>query len=106
MKSQEIIIKALNKLVVENPQLQFIYEFEKRNSTHCVGVLPASFNKDEIYLEFKLDLTLHLIEKYPYELLFFISNETMYKIEKPTHIITGKAFIPEDKHEKLLVLDL
>ena len=106
MKSQEIIIIALKELVIKNSQLQFLYEFDERDTTHCVEVLPTSFNDNDIYLEFKMDLTLRLIEKFPYEGLFFSDDETMYKIEKPTHIITGKAFIPEDKHENMLVLDL
>lgn len=102
MKSQEIIIKALNKLVVENPQLQFTYKFEECDSTHCVGVLPTSFNKNETYLEFKLGLTLLLIKKFPYELLFFVSDETMHQIEEPTLIITGEAFVEESKYKNLV----
>ncbi len=102
MKSQEIIITALKKLVLENPQLQFTYEFEERDSTHCVEVLPASFNNNDVYLAFKMDLTVHLIETFPYEGLFFSDDESIYKIENPTHTITGTKFVKESKYKSLV----
>ena len=107
MKAQETIIEELNQIVEKIPQLQIKYAFDASDNTHFIEVLPLSFyknNKD--YIDFEMDLTFHMIKAFPYHLLFFISDETMHQIEKPSLIITGKAFIQEDQHEKLLVLDL
>ena len=107
MKAQETIIAELNQVVEKFPQLQIKYDFDASDNTHSIEVLPLSFyknNKD--YADFEMDFTFRMIKEFPYHFLFFVSDETMHQIEKPTIIITGKAFVEEDRHENLLVLDL
>ncbi len=106
MNIQEIIIQKLERLVEENPQLQFTYELDTSDNTHCIEVLPKIFNQNETYRQFKVDFVFRLSQEFPSDFLFFSTDERMYKIEKPSHTITGKAFVEENKHENLLVLDL
>ena len=82
MKIQEIIFQELERLVVENPQLQFTYELDTRDDTHCIEVLPKIFNQNDAYRQFKVDLVFRLSQEFPCEGLFFSTDERMHQIEK------------------------
>ena len=93
MKSQTFLIAQLDKLVEKMPYIQLKYEFEGIGKTHCVEVLPINlFKNNKSYIDFEMDLILSFITLFPHENLVFLSENSLYKIEKPIYVKTGTLF--------------
>lgn len=94
MNSKDFIIKSINEIVSSFPYLNFRYEFDSFSKSHFIEVRPnSSYKNDLTYIEIEKEITLRFFDLFPYESLTFISEDSYYKIEKPTY---EKGFITDN----------
>lgn len=100
MESVDFIKNALVVLNGKLPYLEIQYEFRERNSTHIIEIKPLHcFEKDNLYIDFEINLKDKFEELFFNEDLLFVSVDSLNKIEKPIlrlgvseiEIINGKC---------------
>jgi len=108
MNSKVYIISKIDELAKVFPRVKFSYQMDELSETHFIEVLPKDFfeqSTDE-FIEQQNNIITEFINKFPHEGLAFISEDDLFKMDCPEHVICGKDYQgPESNlswnHEKL-----
>ncbi|MCS6795179.1 MAG: hypothetical protein RMJ97_08345 [Raineya sp.] len=89
---QKYIKSSLQKIVEKLPYLQIKYEYDDLSNTHLIEVLPLyAYEHDKSYIQLETEMLRELSEKYPYEDVAFVSENSLCRISKPMFIL-GSAY--------------
>ena len=67
------------------------YEYDKYSMMHIVEVMPLEKNKKkESYINWEINLTNQLAEKYPTEEILFVSEDSLTKVNSPIYTLLPK----------------
>ncbi len=92
MKSQEFVINKINHLIDLFPEIQLQYVYDTFETSHFIEVLPKeTYDSTERYGKEELKITQEFIEKYPYELITFVTQGDLITIDRP--IYSRKGFL-------------
>ena len=81
MTSNKFIKLKIQKLLKLIPSLEIYYEYDNFSESHFLKILPlVEFEKNDIYIQFEQDLNDEFFEKYPFELLTFLSENDRYEM--------------------------
>lgn len=94
MKSNKFIESKIEKLIELIPYLEIYYEFDKFSKSHFLKVLPLeTFTSNGVYIEFEQEFNNEFFEKYPFELITFLSVEDSYDMVKSKKFSALKSVI-------------
>lgn len=81
MTSNKFIKVKIQKLLKLVPTLEIYYEYDSFSESHFLKILPlVEFEKNDIYIQFEQDLNDEFFDKYPFELLTFLSENDRYQM--------------------------
>lgn len=84
MTSLTYITTQLSHIVSLFPYLKVRYEYDAFSQSHYIEVKPlASFQYDRGYIEFEQLMRQNFMNAYPSESICFLSEDSLYEIEKP-----------------------
>jgi hypothetical protein len=94
-------IKAFIKKTQRNfPEMSFRCEFKLFSSLYIIDVQPSAiFNENSQYAELQYDFREEFEDAYPGYTLLFLSNDELFKVEKPIFEMSPKKAVskPERK---------
>lgn len=75
-------LQVLNSLC---PYLNIRYEYRNYTNTHIIDIRPQIFyDDDKQYITQQIEIENEFEEKYPYDNIMFVSEDSLTKIDKPT----------------------
>ena len=89
MNSISFVKSELQKLSLKVPSLQIKYEFDSFDDSHYIEISPLSVNTQYKYKNFLLELDDKFSELYPNELIAFLSEDSISKVENPIYCYEG-----------------
>jgi hypothetical protein len=76
MESREFIVKELENLIKQFPQIKVRYGYDERANTHFIEVVPFEvYNANDEYLSWEAKTLIKYVKLYPTEGLCFISDD-------------------------------
>jgi hypothetical protein len=95
MNSSDFIKSMIGSLVERMPYIRCRYEFHDASYNHFIEVVPNFYYKqDSVYIKLEEEICKEFEEKFPYELITFITDDSVYKITEPIFIKEGNLYKP------------
>jgi len=90
MKTRNFIIKELNKIASQFPEISIRYEILQQFNTHLIEIKPLHiFEQDDYYLEIETDIESRFEKLFPDSEIVFISEESLNQISCVDYQIQG-----------------
>ncbi|MDR0864147.1 MAG: hypothetical protein LBO74_04340 [Candidatus Symbiothrix sp.] len=86
------------------PEMSFRCEFKLFSNLYIIDVQPSSiFNENNQYAEWQYDFREKFEDAYPGYTLLFLSNDELFKVEKPIFEIGPKRIITKSRKRPYVI---
>ena len=93
MKVKDYIIDRINDLVSAFPCFKVSYQIDNYSNSNYIKVIPKEdFESNLEYQKFETELIIDFIEKYPFDEIVFVTDDSLIDIEEPIYEIEGSLF--------------
>ena len=100
------IIDNLKKIHALLKCVSLKYEYDKYSMMHIVEVMPLeTYKEKESYINWEIDLTNQLADKYPTEEILFVSEDSLTKVTAPSFTLLPKLTISSTKNNNFYLTD-
>ena len=86
MKLKEFIISELNTIYFNLESIKIRYEYLDSIDVHFIEITPFNIHKYDGYLDIIMSFREKLYDLYPEDLICFIDEDSVNKIENPTKV--------------------
>ncbi len=99
MKVKDYIINQVNELSICFPTIKVSYYIDEFSNSNYIKILPSNeYDTNENYQKFETDFIINFIDKFPYEEIVFISENSLINLSEPLYEIEGSSCTISETH--------
>ena len=92
MTAKEFVQIKIDAFVAKHENLYVRYQFEEMDGTHLIEILPEGIIENDELVAWESEMIEEFGDVYPAEGLFFVTEESLAKIENPTLVFYGDNY--------------
>jgi len=106
MDARQYILKELETLITQFPNIRVRYEYDKYAVVHFVEVVPNEvYHLDDNYIAWENEMTDKFIELFPVENICFISDDALVGIENAEITLCGLGYMPFSTKQEVMIFE-